>query len=63
MKKVLIKPVEGRRVIIPLRNKLLTEQMLVNLDKFWSRRLKQGDVELVIKKKVNRKPKVDKEER
>jgi hypothetical protein len=45
MKRVLVKPVEGRRVRIPNSNKVLTpEGAFVVLDSYWLRRVEAGDV-------------------
>jgi hypothetical protein len=44
MKKVYIEPIEGKRVLCPETMDLLTSKKEVPLNKFWSRRIKFGDV-------------------
>lgn len=61
MKKVLIRPVQGRKVIDPKKLKTISAEMEVPLDKFYSRRIKQGDLALVeIKEKQVQKKTITK---
>jgi len=47
MKTIRVKPVKGKKVINPLKNKLIVKELEVPLNAFFSRRIKCGDLEEV----------------